>query len=172
MNGRFCYDYPRPMVTVDAVVLSVFDDEPAVLLIKRLNEPYKDLWALPGGFIKMEENLKNSALRELKEETGLEPDKIYQAFTVGTPHRDPRGRTISVVYTAFMPANCQPEQGDDAKEAKWFSLLELPQLAFDHQKILKKVLQKWAEPVSLKNLIKNAGLLLKFEPVFKKFLGN
>jgi 8-oxo-dGTP diphosphatase len=133
---QYCYDYPRPAVTVDLVVLTR-ESEPRVLLIRRKHEPFASRWALPGGFLEMEETLEAAARRELREETGLEVDAIEQLHTFGDPGRDPRGRTISVVYYAFLPRPADSLQaGDDAAEAGWHALDRLPELAFDHDRIL------------------------------------
>jgi 8-oxo-dGTP diphosphatase len=138
MPGKknFCYEYPRPAVTVDLVVLSG-KDKPRVLLIRRKNEPFAGMWAIPGGFVDMDESLEDAARRELHEETGATVGRIEQLHTFGDPKRDPRGRTISVVYLARVNASkVHPKGGDDAAEAAWHSLDRPPQLAFDHAKIL------------------------------------
>ncbi len=114
-----------------------------VLLIQRKHPPFKGQWAFPGGFVDMDEELEVAAARELMEETGLKPQGLTQLHTYGTIGRDPRGRTVSVVYIGFADAeNDQPKAGDDAQNAKWFSLKEIPDLAFDHYEILKHALQK------------------------------
>lgn len=127
------------LLTVDAVVFSRIGNDDYVLLIQRKNEPFKDIWALPGGFVEDDEDLQPAAARELLEETGIEAKDWDQLYTVGTLGRDPRGRTVSVVYTCTADMNTQKAQGaDDAKEAKWFSIKELPSLAFDHDDVLQK----------------------------------
>ncbi|MDX9702785.1 MAG: NUDIX hydrolase [Candidatus Auribacterota bacterium] len=140
---KFSYAYPRPMVTVDIVLFALKRSIPSILLVKRLKDPYAGLWALPGGFVEMEEDLITAAYRELLEETGLEADSLYQLCTVGTPGRDPRGRTISVVYSGFYNKECQPVGGSDAKDACWQSIAELPLLAFDHNRITATVMKRW-----------------------------
>ena len=135
---RFTYDFPRPSVTVDIVVVTM-ERRPRVLLICRKKAPYQGMWALPGGFIEMDETLEASARRELAEETGVRTGKLVQLATFGDPGRDPRGRTISVVYLARVNAShVKPRAGDDAAEAGWFSLNRLPPLAFDHRDILAR----------------------------------
>jgi 8-oxo-dGTP diphosphatase len=134
----YTYDYPRPMVCVDIVVLRKATDSHEILLIQRLNEPFKDHWALPGGFIEMEEDLIDSAYRELEEETGITQIQLQQLKTYGKPGRDPRGRTISVVFGGLLEEDQEVQAGDDAKETKWFSIAELPPLAFDHSLILEE----------------------------------
>ncbi len=133
----YTYDYPRASVTVDIVVFCKFDDRWKVLLIQRANPPFAEKWALPGGFIEMEETLTQSAVRELQEETGIENVAIEQFKTYGDPGRDPRGRTVSVVFFGFTGLdNADAKGADDAKNADWFALDNLPDLAFDHNKIL------------------------------------
>jgi len=136
-TGReYCYAYPRPMVTVDAVVFETRDGRPHVLLIRRGRPPFEGCWALPGGFIDIDEPLEDAVKRELAEETGIEARDVLQIGAFGDPDRDPRGRTIGVAYLvrSFSPAT--PAAGDDAAEARWWPLDGLPRLAFDHEKIL------------------------------------
>lgn len=133
----FSYDYPRPSVTVD-IILITKDVLPSILLIQRKHAPFKGTWALPGGFLDMDEDLQTAALRELKEETQIENIGLKQFKTYGAVHRDPRGRTVSVVFYAFTEKEIETLAGDDASEAKWFKLRELPALAFDHAHILEE----------------------------------
>jgi 8-oxo-dGTP diphosphatase len=136
MGKKYCYEFPRPSVTTD-VVLVTNEDPPRVLLIRRKHEPFQGKWALPGGFIDMDETLEESARRELREETGIEVKRLEQLHTFGAPQRDPRGRTISVVFLARAdPARLKLQAADDAAEAAWHSLLRPPPLAFDHAEIL------------------------------------
>ena len=128
-------EFKDPKCTVDAVVIVV--DQ--VLLIKRKNDPFKDCWALPGGFINYgEETLEEAAVRELKEETNLSATKISFIGNYSDPNRDPRGHTISHVYKIEEWTGA-PKAADDAKEFKWFYLNNLPEMAFDHNKILDEV---------------------------------
>jgi 8-oxo-dGTP diphosphatase len=137
----YCYDHPRPAVTVDTVVLTR-EAEPRVLLIRRKHEPFAGRWALPGGFVEMDETLEAAARRELREETALEVMSMEQLHTFGDPGRDPRGRTISVVYLARVPdAKTRLQAADDAAEAAWHPLDGLPPLPFDHDRILAYVRQ-------------------------------
>ncbi|GEM_PF-2105641 len=141
---QYRYKYPRPMVTVDIALFSIIDSEPAILLIKRGGNTFFGYWALPGGFVDIEEDIKQTAPRELEEETGLKFDQLYQIFCVGTPGRDPRGRTISVVYSGFYEGNEKPSGKSDAKEAQWFNINEIPeQLAFDHWDVIVTVIKRW-----------------------------
>ncbi len=129
----FTYPYPRPAVTVDAILVS---SDKTVLLIERGREPYKGKWALPGGFIDMDESFETACLRELQEETGIVMDEVKQFKAFGAVGRDPRHRTISVVFYAFINDELPAFAGDDAAKVRWFSLNELPELAFDHAQIL------------------------------------
>ncbi len=131
------YPYPRPAVTVDIIIFRLADKIPEVLLIKRGNDPFKDQWALPGGFVDKDEPLENAAARELEEEAGLKNILLTQMHTFGNPGRDPRGHTVSIVYVGYLTEPAESKAGDDATEAEWFSIEKTPQLAFDHTDILK-----------------------------------
>lgn len=137
----YTYQYPMPAVTVDAIVLrkNVHADKSEVLLIKRLNEPFKGLWALPGGFVEIDEELDDAVVRELQEETGVIHRSLKQIFTVGTVGRDPRYRTISVIYYGWFDESImQVRAGDDASDAQWFEVNDMPSMAFDHMEIIKE----------------------------------
>ena len=129
------YQYARPAVTVDVIL---FNDQEELLLIKRDGEPFKGSWAFPGGFVDENEDLEIAARRELLEETCLMGGSFKQIGTYGKPGRDPRGHTISVVYSGKVIDADLLEAADDASEAKWFSLDDLPELAFDHQEIIEE----------------------------------
>ncbi len=134
---QFCYPYPRPAVTVDIVIVTR-EVKRRVLLIRRKNEPFAQCWALPGGFVEMDESLDDAARRELYEETNVRAGTLVQLHTFGDPKRDPRGRTISVAYLAELKVGVVPARaGDDADEVGWFSLQRPPALAFDHREILR-----------------------------------
>jgi len=135
VHGKYVYDWPRPMVTVDALLFADCGERRSVLLIRRGNEPFKGLWALPGGFLEMDEELEEAAARELFEETGITEVELKQMHTFGTVGRDPRGRMITIVYTATLDKEIEPKPGDDAVEAKWFDVEDLPELAFDHGEV-------------------------------------
>jgi 8-oxo-dGTP diphosphatase len=139
----YTYRHPRPMVTVDAAVLRRTDGGLEVLLVRRGGPPFEGMWALPGGFVGMDEELADAAARELAEETGLEGVDLVQIGAFGRPGRDPRGRNISVAFTALI-ADAGPavRGGDDASEARWFSVDAAPPLAFDHAGILAAALVK------------------------------
>ena len=125
-------------VTVDVLVINKKADE--ILLIKRLNEPFKDCWALPGGFVDENEDLEQAARRELFEETNIETNEMIQIGTFGKPYRDPRGHMISVAYQTNLIESQKVKAKDDAKEVKWFSIKDLPELAFDHLEIINSIL--------------------------------
>ena len=138
---EFCYKYPRPAVTTDCVVFGIEGNTINVLLIKRGNEPFKGLWALPGGFLNPDETAEEGALRELREETGLEAAEVEQLHTFSDPKRDPRDRVISIAYMAIVKLQ-EVKGGDDASDARWFPIDNLPELAFDHDWILQKGLER------------------------------
>jgi 8-oxo-dGTP diphosphatase len=140
-------DYPRPMLTVDTVVLTR-EATPSILLVQRANSPFAGGWALPGGFVDEGETVAAAAPRELGEETGLGDETglgLGQLELLGvydTPGRDPRGWTVSVVYLARIPARVEVKGGDDAKDARWFAVEELPELVFDHAAIVADALKR------------------------------
>jgi len=136
----YCYEYPRPAVTVDIILFHRDGERIEVLLIKRARDPFKGAWAFPGGFIDEDESLERAAARELKEETGLEEIAMEQLAAFGDPGRDPRGHTVSVAFVARLDRRAEAAAADDADEAQWHSVLRPPRLAFDHKKILRKAL--------------------------------
>jgi 8-oxo-dGTP diphosphatase len=139
---KYSYDYPRPAVTVDIVIVSK-DRHPQVLLIRRKHDPFAGKWALPGGFVDMDESLEAAAARELREETGVTAGPLDQLHAFGDPERDPRGRTISVVYLARVARRrIEPAAADDAADVGWHDLRHLPDLAFDHKEILALALRR------------------------------
>jgi 8-oxo-dGTP diphosphatase len=133
----YTYEYPRPAVTVDAVVFRMQIPAPEVLLIRRMNPPFQGMWALPGGFMDMNEAPEEAVIRELEEETGLSGISMVQFHTFGAVDRDPRHRTITVAYYGVIQnQNISVNGGDDASCAEWFPVDELPELAFDHKEII------------------------------------
>lgn len=139
----YTYEHPRPAVTVDAVVFARDGDALRVLLVRRGRPPFEGAWALPGGFVEMDETLLESAKRELAEETGLTGVALEQLHAFGDPGRDPRGRTVSVVHWGVMDGPPPAVRGDDdADEARWHDVDALPELAFDHADILAKALER------------------------------
>ena len=143
----YTYEYPRPSLTVDCVVFGLegLDDAASlrVLLIERAHDPFAGCWALPGGFVDMDEDLETAARRELEEETGLRLSYLEQLYTFGAPDRDPRGRVVSVAWFALVQAlDHVPESGSDAAQASWHPVADLPPLAFDHRRILRMAHQR------------------------------
>ena len=131
------YQYPHPAVTTDIVIFTLRDQQLELLLIRRASEPCKNCWALPGGFIDIDEDLEHCALRELEEETGVTGVYLEQLYTFGRPGRDPRERVISVAYYALVPADrITLRAASDAREVAWWHVDDLPSLAFDHQTIV------------------------------------
>lgn len=145
-SGTYVYDYPRPSVTVDIVLFAFHNNDLKVLLVQRKFDPFAEKWALPGGFVQMEEDLEQAALRELEEETGVRDVYLEQLFTFGSPDRDPRTRVITVAYFALLSTDQAAGQAlraaSDASDARWWSMYALPELAFDHQRILSYALQR------------------------------
>ncbi len=133
---NYHYKYPHPSVTTDCVIFGFDGTQLKVLLVQRGIEPYKGRWAFPGGFLNMTESAEECALRELREETGLEGAFIRQFHTFTAPDRDPRERVITIAYYALVRLQ-EVKGGDDAADARWFALDEVPQLAFDHDQILR-----------------------------------
>jgi 8-oxo-dGTP diphosphatase len=138
---RFCYEHPRPAVSVDMVIFVGSGDELEVLLIKRKGAPFKGMWAIPGGFVEMKETLAQAAARELEEETGLKRIRMRQFGAFGDPDRDPRGRTISIAFVGKLPRKKEIAGGDDAAEAAWHPVRKLPKLGFDHRTIIREALK-------------------------------
>ena len=141
-RGTYTYDYPRPMVTVDLVILRETADGPEVLLIRRGKPPFEGLLALPGGFVEMDEDLPDAAARELAEETGLTGIALTQLGAFGKPGRDPRGRNIAVAFVGSAPSDARAIAGDDAADAFWLPAKGIRQLAFDHAAILALALAR------------------------------
>ena len=140
----YTYKYPHPAVTTDCVVFGIDGQKLKILLIERGNEPYKGCWAFPGGFLNMDENAEQCALRELKEETGLTLNNIKEFGSYSDVDRDPRERVISIAFYA-LTKKAEVKGDDDAAKAQWFALDEVPRLAFDHDKMLKNALIKLKE---------------------------
>ncbi len=142
-KGKYTYTWPRPMVSVDAAVFSFVKDKARLLLIKRGNEPFKGKWALPGGFVDIDEELETAASRELAEETGLAGVALEQLRAFGTPGRDPRGRQIAIVFMGITAGQKRIKASDDAANARWFDIEKLPKdLAFDHNEVIKFAISK------------------------------
>ncbi len=139
----FTYEYARPSLTVDCVIFGLDEENLKVLLIERDLEPFKGKWALPGGFVRLDETLDEAARRELREETGVENVFLEQLYTFGELHRDPRERVVTVAYYALINlSDYQIKASTDARNAAWFALSDLPKLAFDHDKIYDTALNR------------------------------
>jgi 8-oxo-dGTP diphosphatase len=140
----YSYEYPRPALTVDVVIFTLREDRLHVLLIRRAENPYEGMWALPGGFVKIDESLDEAAYRELGEETGLREAYLEQLYTYGDPQRDPRGRVVTVSYFALIPADAPllAVACSEISEAGWFPAEEIPHLAFDHAEIIAYALRR------------------------------
>jgi 8-oxo-dGTP diphosphatase len=138
-----CYEHPRPALAVDCAVFGVDERDLKVLLVRRGLPPFVSEWALPGGFVHIDEDLDSAARRELAEETGLVDVFLEQLYTFGAPDRDPRGRVVSVAYFALVNLRDHRVQAaTDAREAAWFSVVEASGLAFDHDRILSVALER------------------------------
>jgi 8-oxo-dGTP diphosphatase len=173
----YTYEYPRPSLTVDCIIFGL--DETGrlkVLLIQRAKNPFKDHWALPGGFVDMDEDLEAAALRELKEETGVENIFIEQLYTFGTPGRDPRGRVVSVAYFALVNlAEHKLGADTDAQDVRWYALDELPVLAFDHAVILETAINRLRgkvryQPIGFE-LLPDSFTLTQLQTLYEIILG-
>lgn len=134
----YTYRYPRPAVTVDALVFFREHNAVFILLIRRGRDPFRGKWALPGGFVDENELLEEACKRELKEETGVSVDRMEQFKTFDAIHRDPRHRTLSVVFSAELSGKMPVQGGDDAAAAGWFPVNQLPEMAFDHREIIEE----------------------------------
>src|SRR5262245_63287147 len=142
---KWSYDWPRPAVTVDVAAFTVTGAHNALrleaLLIQRDAEPFRGRWALPGGFLKEDEDLPDAARRELDEETGLTGAYLEQVAAIGTPGRDPRGHTVTVVWVGLVPGDrARLRASGDARAVRWFDATQLPPLAFDHAELLRLAL--------------------------------
>jgi 8-oxo-dGTP diphosphatase len=136
----FTYAYPRPAVSADIAVFRRQEGALQILLIKRKNEPFQGMWALPGGFMEIDETLEQAAHRELDEETGLTGIELEQFRTFSQVDRDPRTRIITTVFFGFAdPENDEAAGGDDAEEAQWYNVDSLPPLGFDHLTIIEQL---------------------------------
>lgn len=152
---KYSYEYPRPAVTSDTVIFGYNQktNSLCLLLIKRKNEPFKHKWALPGGFLDENETLEHCALRELKEETGLENIILEELKAFSKPGRDPRGHTVSVVYFGLVSTlDHQPKAGDDAEHLEWIPLLNIKDLAFDHDEIISFAAKKLYEKLKFNTI--------------------
>lgn len=150
MHEKYTYDFPRPNVTVDIVLLRVRGERLETLLVKRGKEPHKGACVFPGGFVDIDEPVAHAAARELHEETGVQ-NVVLEAFAVfDAPERDPRGRTISVAHIGLVPDTVAGvKAGDDAADAGWFAIGEAPKLGFDHEEMLNAAIAWLADRLGL-----------------------
>ena len=171
---NYHYKYPHPSVTTDCVIFGFDGTRMKVLLVQRGIEPYKGRWAFPGGFLQMDESAEEGALRELREETGLSGAFIRQFHTFSAPDRDPRERVITIAFYALVRIE-EVTGGDDAADARWFALDEVPQLAFDHDQILRTAEQALRqqihfEPVGFE-LLPEKFTLRELQNLYEAILG-
>jgi 8-oxo-dGTP diphosphatase len=149
-NGIVC---DTQAVAVDVVIFTVIESDLKVLLIQRVIKPV-DAWAIPGGFVLKDEDLKTAAKRELLEETGVKDVYLEQLYSFGDPKRDPRARVISVAYFALVePEKVELRFGSDAKDVAWFSMKDIPPLAFDHKEILDYAYQRLIWKLEYTNVV-------------------
>jgi 8-oxo-dGTP diphosphatase len=143
-KGKYIYDWPRPMAAADAAVFGFFAGKAKLLLVNRKYEPFKGKWALPGGFVGIDEELDDAVARELAEETGLVGMPLEQIHTFGNVGRDPRGRVITVVFMGIeTKGRNKLKAGDDAAEVRWFNIEKLPKdLAFDHNEVVRFAIER------------------------------
>jgi len=142
----YTYQYPRPALTVDALVFARKNETWFLLLVQRGNDPFKGMWALPGGFADLDETLEEACRRELEEETGLKAGPLNQFRVFDAIGRDPRHRTITLVFYTFTDKHAGISGGDDAADAAWFPVNSLPTLAFDHAEVVRQFLQSGLFP--------------------------
>ena len=166
----------RSTVTVDIIIFSLVEDELHVLLVKRRFAPFAGMWAIPGGFLEKGESLEQAAARELAEETGVTGIYMEQLHAFGDPGRDPRMQVVTVAYMALISLeSIHPRAGDDAAETHWFSILQLPSLAFDHERILKFAVERLRYKVKFSNigmqLLPDYFTLTELQNVYEVILG-
>ena len=172
----YSYEYPHPAVTTDIVIFTIRSEELEVLLVKRGGEPYRGYWALPGGFVDIDEDLEDCALRELQEETGVTGVYLEQLYTFGAPDRDPRERVISVTYYAMVPAEqVSLQAASDADDVGWFEVDHLPPLAFDHDRIIAMAHRRLASKLTYSTIalqfMPERFTLRELQQVYESILG-
>lgn len=151
--------FDRPSVTVDVLIFTIDENKLKIILVKRSEWPFDGKWAIPGGFIKMDEGLEDAAMRKLAEEAGVKDVYLEQLYTFGDPGRDPRTRVITVTYFALIPSS-RLKLGSAASkvsQASWYPVTELPVLAFDHKKIINYAADRIKSKIEYSNIVK--GLL-------------
>lgn len=169
--------YERPSVTVDVVIFTLLNGELHVLLVQRKNWPYEGHWAIPGGFVNMDESLEQAARRELEEETGVRDIYLEQLYTFGAPNRDPRTRVISVAYIALIPSDSQKLRvSEESTDVRWFPVRSLPgPLAFDHDTVLATALARLRSKVEYTTLafqlLPEVFSILELKHIYEQILG-
>ena len=169
--------YDRPSVTVDVVIFTLLERELNVLLVQRKHWPYEGYWAIPGGFINMDESLETAARRELEEETGMRDVYLEQLYTFGNPKRDPRMRVISVAYFALISSDTQSiRNSDESTNVRWFPVRRLPgQLAFDHEAILASAMDRLRSKLEYTTLafqlLPEVFSILELKHIYEQILG-
>jgi 8-oxo-dGTP diphosphatase len=169
--------YDRPSVTVDVVIFTLQSGELHVLLVQRKHWPFEGRWAIPGGFVNMDEGLDQAARRELEEETGVRDIYLEQLFTFGHPKRDPRTRVISVAYIALVSADRQKLRvSDESTDVRWFPVRRLPgPLAFDHDSILAMALERLRSKLEYTTLafqlLPEVFSVLELKHIYEQILG-
>jgi 8-oxo-dGTP diphosphatase len=167
--------YQRPSVTVDVLIFTILAERLHMVLIKRAIEPYKHRWAIPGGFVHIDESLEDAARREIEEEAGIQDVFLEQLYTFGDVERDPRGRVITVAYYALVPGErLQLAASSDAADASWFAIDELPPLAFDHDHIVRIAVERLKSKLEYSNvafgLLPNQFRLTELQKVYEVIL--
>ena len=170
------YSYPHPAVSTDVVIFTIRERGLELLLVQRAGDPYRDHWALPGGFIRIDEDLEQAARRELEEETGVRGVYLEQLYTFGQPDRDPRERVISIAYYALISSDkIELRAATDAKAVAWFALADLPPLAFDHRGIVTRAHQRLAAKLDYSTIafqfMPERFTLSKLQEVYEIILG-
>lgn len=173
----YAYEYPHPAVTTDVVVFTIHEERLELLLIRRGSEPCQGMWALPGGFVAIDEDLEDCAKRELEEETGVTGIYLEQLYTYGAPHRDPRERVISVAYYALVPAErLAIRAASDAEAVAWCPLRDLRPLAFDHDRIVAMAHERLAAKLDYSTLalqfMPEKFTLSRLQSVYEVVLGD
>ena len=152
-NADSIEGYARPAVTVDALLFTIREEKLQLALIKRGIEPFKNSWAIPGGFVRIDEELEEAARREIEEETGVRDVFLEQLYTFGDLGRDPRTRVITIVYFALVPGEHLTLRADtDASDASWFAVDDLPELAFDHAAIVAVGIERLKAKIEYSNV--------------------
>lgn len=171
---RYCYKYPHPAVTADCVIFGFDGVSIKVLLIQRAIDPYKGKWALPGGFMNIDESAEECARRELEEETGLKTASVEQFYTFTDVMRDPRERVITVAHYALVRLS-EVKGGDDAAKAQWFVQSEIPSLAFDHDRIVRMALARLKERICFEpigfELLPDVFTMSELQNLYEAILG-